>query len=286
MTAGTESIYRENFTQSLNQLFSEAWKVCRNNPAQSLFLLQSYHRQKRKTAIRQEAEKQGILAPPVLIFSMSSLCKLPYNAPYSKSWETNTEELSISRISHLFSEASASGVGVIMLTGGEPLMKPEVLWEAGKQKDIIFPVFTNGTLLSQGSINYFRKNKNLIPVLNTEGEAHRADKGRRAVGYTRLLQHMEKLQKSQQIYGLSLTLTSENFDELTHPVWLNAHRNMGSSLFFMIEYVPQQKSEMKLCLTSEQKALLPGRLKMLRKKIPALFISLPGDEGKYGGSYD
>ena len=129
MTAGTESVYHENFTQSLNQLFFEAWKVCRNNPAQGLFLLQNYHRQKRKTAIRQEAVKQGVL-------------------------------------------------------------KPEVLWEAGKQKDIIFPVFTNGTLLNQGSISYFRKNKNL----------------------------------------------------------------------------------------------LPGRLKILRKRIPALFISLPGEEGKYGGS--
>lgn len=284
MTAGTESVYREKFTQSLNQLFSEAWKACRNNPAQSLFLLQSYHRQKRKAAIRHEAEKQGVLAPPILIFSMSSQCKLPYKASYTKSWEVNTEELSISTISHLFNEASASGVGVIILAGGEPLMKPEVLWEAGKQKDIIFPVFTNGTLLNQGSINYFKKNKNLIPVLSAEGGTRRADKGREAGGYTRLLQHMEKLQNSRQIYGLSLTLTSENFDELTHPVWLNSHRNLGSSLFFMTEYVPQNESEMKHCLTPEQKALLPGRLEMLRKKIPALFISLPGEERKYGGS--
>jgi MoaA/NifB/PqqE/SkfB family radical SAM enzyme len=94
---------------------------------------------------------------------------------------------------------------------------------------------------------------------------------------------MEKLQNSHQIYGLSLTLTSENFDELTHPVWLKTHQDLGSSLFFMVEYVPQHESEMKLCLTLEQKALLPGRLELLRKKIPALFISLPGDEEKYGG---
>ena len=36
-------------------------------------------------------------------------------------------------------------------------------------------------------------------------------------------------------------------------------------------------------ITKEQKAMLPSRLALLRKSIPALFISLPGDEEKFGG---
>lgn len=248
-----------------------------------MFLLQSYQRQKRKAKIRKETEKQGISIPPVLIFSMTNQCNLRCKGCYAMSKEACNEELSFSRISQLFGEASELGVGVIMLAGGEPLMKPEVLWEAGKQKDLIFPVFTNGMLLNQGSIHYFRKNRNLIPVLSAEGGRQRTDRRRGAGVYTRLLKHMEALHNSQQIYGLSITITTENFDEVTHPVWLNAHRNLGCSLFFMVEYVPQNEAEIKLCLTEKQKAKLPGRLAELRKKIPALFISLPGDEEKYRG---
>ncbi|MCP4312807.1 MAG: radical SAM protein [Bacteroidetes bacterium] len=283
MTLQTESVYRETFTRSLNQLFPEAWRISRSNPAQGLFLLQSYHRQKRKAAIRKEAERNGITTPPVLIFSMTTQCNLKCKGCYAMARKECPDELPLSRIATLFREASELGVGVIMLAGGEPLMKPEVLWEAGKQRDIIFPVFTNGMLLNEGSIRYFRQNRNLIPVLSAEGGRHRTDSRRGTGVYTRLLQNMEQLQRSHQMYGLSITLTRENFEEATQPEWLNTHRNLGCTLFFMIEYVPQDESEMDLCLTDEQKASLPGRLELLRSKNQALFISLPGDEEKYGG---
>ena len=68
-----------------------------------------------------------------------------------------------------------------------------------------------------------------------------------------------------------------------YPVWLRSKYGLGCGLFIMVDYVPQTESDMDLCLTKEQKAMLPSRLALLRKSIPALFISLPGDEEKFGG---
>jgi MoaA/NifB/PqqE/SkfB family radical SAM enzyme len=183
----------------------------------------------------------------------------------------------------LFREASELGIGVIMIAGGEPLMRPEILWAASENRNIVFPVFTNGMLLHGGSISYFKKHRNLIPVLSIEGNRHFTDARRGAGVYARIQQRIERLSQSGVMFGMSITLTCQNFEEVTHPVWLQSHYKMGCNLFFLIEYVPQSQTDRSLCLTKEQQEMLQPRLEQLRKKLPALFISLPGDEQQYGG---
>ena len=114
-------------------------------------------------------------------------------------------------------------------------------------------------------------------------DRHFTDARRGAGVYIKLIQHMERLNQSGVMFGMSITLTSQNFEEVTHPVWLNSHFNMGCNLFFLIEYVPQSQTDLSLCLTKQQQEMLQPRLEELRKKLPALFISLPGDEKQYGG---
>jgi len=197
--------------------------------------------------------------------------------------EDGQEELSLERIDQLFSEASDLGIGVIMIAGGEPLMRPEILWAASAYRDIIFPVFTNGSMLNQGSISYFKQHRNLVPVLSIEGDKHFTDQRRGKGMHSRLIRTMEQLKQTRRLFGMSVTLTRENFEEVTNPDWLQTHHDRGSKLFFLVEYVPQSESDMFLCLSEEQKEKLQGRLETLRNQIPALFVSLPGDEAQYGG---
>jgi MoaA/NifB/PqqE/SkfB family radical SAM enzyme len=94
---------------------------------------------------------------------------------------------------------------------------------------------------------------------------------------------MERLKKTVVMFGISITLTSQNFDEVIHPVWLNSYIQKGCNLLFLVEYVPQSQNDLPLCLTEKQQEMLQPRLEQLRKNLPALFISLPGDEKQYGG---
>lgn len=187
------------------------------------------------------------------------------------------------RIDHLFSEAEKLGIGVIMIAGGEPLMRPEILWAASAYRHIIFPVFTNGMLLEGSNIAYFKRHRNLIPILSIEGSRHKTDHRRGQGMYNTVIRSMEQLRRTRRLFGTSVTLTSENFEEVTHPLWIRKHHQLGSSLFFFVEYVPQSEFDHQLCLTKEQQVELLSRLKIFRRQNRALFVSLPGDESQYGG---
>ncbi len=283
MTPSTDLNYRDKFSNSFNQLFYDACRITRFTPTECFYWFRTYLRQKRKAIARRKAESEQLIVPPILIFSSTTRCNLQCKGCYTRSRNENLDELPIEKVSDLFREASELGVGVIMIAGGEPLMKPEILWLAAKQKDIIFPVFTNGMLLNQGSISFFRHHRNLIPILSVEGERNRTDSRRGKGVYARLIQNMERFHSMRQMYGLSFTLTSENFEEVTHPLLMRTHHDLGCRLFFMVDYVPQSETDTDLCLKDSQKAGLSGRIERLRKTVPGLFISLPGDEEKYGG---
>jgi len=279
-----ESIYRSRFSEKYMQLFYEAWRNSRFNPVEGAWWLRTLWRQKKMATRRQTAEDEQLMIPPVMIFSITNQWNLNCKGCYaSKRMKEDHEELSLKCIDQLFHEASELGIGVIMIAGGEPLMRPEILWAASEYHDIIFPVFTNGSMLNPGSISYFKQNRNLVPILSIEGNRDFTDQRRGEGMHARVIHAMEQLQKTRRLFGMSVTLTRDNFDEVTHHGWLQKHHHMGSSLFFLVEYVPQSESDMHLCLTEDQKEVLQKRLAVLRKQIPALFVSLPGDESQYGG---
>ena len=284
MATENEITYRQRFSTKYNQLFYDAWKITRLKPVQGVHWLRTLSRQKRMASRRRNQEGEGLIIPPVMIFSVTSRCNLACKGCYaSKRMESHHQELSMDRISTLFQEASDLGIGVILIAGGEPLMRPEILWTASEHKNIIFPVFTNGMLLNQSTMSYFKIHQNLLPVLSIEGNRHYTDARRGSGVYKRLMQNLEQLKRTRRMPGLSVTLTRENFEEVTHPVWMREFLDKGCRLFFLIEYVPQKESDLSLCLTEEQKNKLQSRLDLLRKQLPALFISLPGDEKQYGG---
>ncbi len=284
MATDNEIVYRSRFATKYNRLFYDAWRISRFRPQQGLFWLNTLSRQKKMEVRRRKAEKNGLVVPPILIYSVTSRCNLRCKGCYaSSSCISDTKELPLERVRKLFSEASDMGVGVVMIAGGEPLMRPEILWAASEHRDIIFPVFTNGLLMNGGNISYFKHHKNLVPVLSVEGNQDLTDARRGAGVHKRLTQTMAQLKESRIKTGLSITMTRWNFEEVTQPDWLQAQVNLGCNLFFLVEYVPQSESDLSLSLTTEQKELLQSRLDLIRKRLPALFISLPGDEKQYGG---
>jgi len=279
-----EAVYRNRFAEKYNRLFYDAWRISRFNPVEAVWWLRTRSRQKKMESRRRFAECEQLMIPPVLIFSITNQCNLHCNGCYAaKRREAGCEELSMERIDRLFHEASELGIGVIMIAGGEPLMRPEILWAASKYRHIIFPVFTNGLMLNAGSISYFKQNRNLVPILSIEGNRYFTDKRRGEGMHASLIQSIEQLKKTRRLFGMSITLTRDNFQEVTHPVWLRTHQKLGGSLFFLVEYVPQTENDLHLCLSEEQKEELQRRLVLLRKQIPAMFVSLPGDEVQYGG---
>jgi MoaA/NifB/PqqE/SkfB family radical SAM enzyme len=162
-------------------------------------------------------------------------------------------------------------------------MKKEVLDIAARHKEMIFPVFTNGIMLTGDRLDHFTDNKNLIPVLSLEGTRNRTNL-RRGDGMHGIVEkRINELKNKREFFGLSITLTRKNFEEVMNPEIMKEYHVKGARLFFLVEYVPGSEEDISQCLTGEQKHLLQDRLIQLRRSIPALFVSLPGDEEQYGG---
>jgi len=91
------------------------------------------------------------------------------------------------------SEAQQLGVSAILLAGGEPLIRKELLTITRDFPSIIFPLITNGTLIDETVIRQFKEQRNVIPIISIEGDECETDERRGAGIYKRLQGVMEKM---------------------------------------------------------------------------------------------
>jgi MoaA/NifB/PqqE/SkfB family radical SAM enzyme len=94
---------------------------------------------------------------------------------------------------------------------------------------------------------------------------------------------MRRLDSAKRMFGVSVTLTSRNYDDVIRGDYLNAMQAFGCRVAFLIEYVPCGAEDETLCLTETQKVHLRQIEKELYKGYDMLVVSLPGNEDPYGG---
>lgn len=235
---------------------------------------------KKQAKVRESYAKEGIVVPPVLIISVTNDCNLSCKGCYACSQHRDKSgELDIERIKSVLGEAVSLGVSVVMIAGGEPLMKKGILELPELCPDTLFVMFTNGLLLAA----HKQLSKNLVPVISLEGGRQATDDRRGDGMYERAMAVMESLDKQGRLFGASITLTCANFGEVIKSDYLSMLEQKGCRAAFLIEYVPSGEEDADLCLTEAQKQELRDIEEELYKKHNMLMVTLPGDEEKYGG---
>jgi MoaA/NifB/PqqE/SkfB family radical SAM enzyme len=230
------------------------------------------------------ADKENLVVPPVLIISVTNDCNLACAGCYAchQNRDKNVE-MNMAQITRVVDEAAALGVSVVMIAGGEPFMKPDILELPKKYPQLLFVMFTNGLLLTGDTASAVGKLKNLVPVLSLEGGLLLTDARRGAGVYDAVKSVMRDLDENKQLFGVSVTLTSVNYDEVVRSDYLKTMQDTGCRAAFLIEYVPCGAEDLSLCLTDEQKEHLRAVEKDLYKQHDMLVVSLPGNEDPYGG---
>ena len=277
------SYYRKRFSRQMTAMFLKILQInfARGN---NMFWLRALRNQIKAHRNRNKMAKKGLEVPPVMIFSITNRCNLNCAGCYAHAQKRNiNNELSTDRIKGLFSEASDLGTGIILLAGGEPLMRRDVLEAASAQEETLFPVFTNGLLLQNGYMDLFNNNRNLIPVLSLEGDILRTDNRRGRGVYKKVVDAASEMKRQKMFYGMAITINRNNFEEVMSPDFINEYYELGCRLFFFVEYVPSGNGDINNCLSEEQKSRMSSRLTNLRLVFSSLFIALPGDEEQYGG---
>jgi len=276
--------YTEVFDRDISDLFRRAWRQTLANPRLARFFLSTVRRQQRAARRRLDWRKNGLAVPPVVIVSITNRCNLKCRGCYAHALRSlDKGELAPDAFKDMLKEAGELGISIVMLAGGEPLLRPELLDITRDFPDILFPVFTNGTMIDDAWVARFRRQGNLIVIASIEGAEAETDARRGAGIYARLKALAGRVRGKGIFWGCSLTVTSRNLDTLVGEDFVRRLIDAGCGAFIFVEYVPVQAGTDGLALTPDQKATLVKRLEELRGAFPALFIGFPGDEERYGG---
>jgi MoaA/NifB/PqqE/SkfB family radical SAM enzyme len=281
----TDTRYRQLFDTTIAETLQQALRIIRSDPHLLVAGTTLLWHQKQAALTRGNHEKEGLLVPPVLIASITSRCNLACAGCYMKKGRAQPEpDMSAGVLKLVVSQAAELGVSVIVIAGGEPLMrKQEILDIARSFPQVLFPVFTNGLLIDEETAAVLSGLRNIVPVISFEGFREDTDQRRGTGVYDRLLATCSLLKGRGVFFGCSVTTTRKNFDNVTGEAFIRRMTGAGARVFTFVEYVPMAPGTENLVLTYAQKKTLQAVLSDFNRKFPALFIGFPGDEDTYGG---
>lgn len=279
----------EYLSNGVEKIVKGAIKASFTNPKESIFLAKYAVSAKKAAEQRAEAEKRGEHIPPFLIASITNKCNLHCAGCYARANHACNDDSSQKQLSadwwgSIFLQAQDMGCGFILLAGGEPLVRRDIIEKAAEYRRMIFPVFTNGTLLNDEYIGLFDNNRNLVPILSIEGNREKTD-GRRGSGIYDVIEGaMERLKKQQILFGASVTVTSANAGEAVSDDFLSKIHDKGCKVVIYVEYVPVNENTRELAFNDSQRESFARNLAEVREKYDDMvFISFPGDEKTSGG---
>ena len=277
--------FNKQINKSITNLFKNALQHSLKSPSQAWFFLSMIRKQKKAAKKRIENEKRGLHVPPFMIASITHNCNLKCKGCYAQAQHRKQElEMDKDRLKSVVGEARDLGVSIILLAGGEPLVRRDEIFEIARGfNEIIFPLFTNGTLLNENTMDRIKTLKNIVPVVSIEGYQEETDQRRGTGVYETLKNVFQRMNKKGVFYGTSITLTQANFETVTEEGFLKDLVYSGCKLFFFVDYVPVKEGTEDWVLTEGQRSSLLERIDRLRSQLPGLFIAFPGDEEAFGG---
>ena len=276
-------------TEGVEQVIKDALKATLKDPRESAFLVKFAAACAVADRKRAANEKQGLHVPSYLIASITSSCNLHCEGCYSRANDATTDcEPSMQRTEaewqRIFDEAEELGVSFILLAGGEPMLRWDVIESAGRMKNILFPVFTNGTFMTEKHLGLLDSCRNIVPVISIEGGREETDARRGEGVFDTVIEKMDKLCEKGIIYGVSVTVTKENMGMVYSDAFLDELRSRGCKAVFYIEFVPVEEEGAHLAPDDADRGSMTARIDELRaNKQDMIYISFPGDEKSSGG---
>ena len=277
---------------SISRIMTKAYKNVLTNPREAKFAFKMQQlfakSEKRRKKVK---EQEGYDIPPFLISSIATQCNLHCKGCYARSNgiaeddEANRKAtLTPQQWQQIFTEAAEMGINFSLLAGGEPMMRKDILEAVAEVKDMIFPIFTNGTLIGPAYLEFLRKHLNMVPIISIEGTAIGTDERRGQGVFRRAMQSMELLKSEDLFFGTSITVTTENLQQVTSAEFIDQLRGYGCKIVFFIEYVPTEPSTEHLAFSDEHVQLMEDTLEKRRQEYEdIIFLSFPGDEKALGG---
>lgn len=189
-------------------------------------------------AVRENREKYKCNIPFIILFDPTSACNLKckgcWAAEYGHKHNLTNEEMQ-----SIVSQGKEMGTHFYMLTGGEPLVrKNDVVELAKNNKDCVFVIYTNATLVDQKFCDDMKEAGNISLALSIEGSEETNDWRRGEGAYKRTMDAMKLLKENKCLFGVSICYTSKNIEAVTDRAFMKMLIDEGAKYALYFNYMP------------------------------------------------
>ena len=224
-------------------------------------IVEGYHREFKD---KFEAEHGG-WPPWFLVIGPGKACNLRCVGCYANS-SANPEKLDWEITDRIISEAKELwGARFFTITGGEPMAYKSngkgILDIFEKHNDAFFLMYTNGTLIDEKAARRMAQAGNITPAISVEGMEEKTDARRGKGVFQRVLRGMANLREAGVPFGVSLTATRDNYQEILSDEFLDLFFEEQGALYgWIFQYMPiGRRFTLELMPTPEQRVWMLRR---------------------------
>jgi MoaA/NifB/PqqE/SkfB family radical SAM enzyme len=259
--------------------YGALWMWARFSPRRIVFLFRINWR--RWHATRRHRRQQRRIAgsiPSILAVSPTMRCNYNCTACYSRGRPTDNE-LSTDELDALFSEAEELGIHSIVLTGGEPLLRDDILDLVAHHHCLLFFLITNGSLVTPEIARRIARSGNIVLLVSIERFASDTDELRQPGAHETAMHAFVHLRKARAVFGFVATNTSANTSQLATDEFIDQMVTIGCAVGFFTEYVPcGLNPRPDWVLDEAARAAFRKRVLEFRRRKPIVLSQFPDDE--------
>ena len=224
------------------------------------------------------------MVPPLLMLSPTMRCNLSCSGCYSRDYPRDGE-MTLSEIGDLFMQAEELGVFFFVLTGGEPLLRDGLMDLVKTRRNLIFLLFTNGSMVDPAWAGEVARWGHVVPMLSIEGNQEETDARRGPGTYEQVTRAMTLLRKANAFFGFSTMVTRRNLRLVGQGGFIDEMVARGCRIGFLGDYVPVgSRADRTLAPTAEEQLWLRERLTKIERRAPIFLMHMPDDEYAVAGS--
>lgn len=232
---------------------------------------------------RRVLAREGVLVPPIIIYSATTRCNLTCPGCYSRRYDQE-HELTLEEMDSLFTQAADLGVAWVVVTGGEPLQREGLLSLLARHSQLLFFVFTNATYLDPAVARTFGRLPHVVPILSVEGDKTLNDARRGQGAHARVMEGMASLRQAGVFFGFSCMVTRSNLPLISTDAFLDGLISRGCRFGYFVGYVPSAEDrDPALVPLPEEQAAFRGRVKAFQRNKRIILVQMPEDEYEIGG---
>jgi len=225
----------------------------------------------------------GFYPPGLFVISPSMKCNLNCFGCYAGMYKKD-EDLPFDVLDRVLSEAKEMGIYFIVVSGGEPFFRKDLLELFKKHNDMAFHVYTHGGLLDERLVARLAELGNVLPAISVEGFKEETDRRRGEGHYDKVIKAMRLLKEAGVLFAYSTTVTRKNAELVTSDRFVDHYLEQGCTVGWYFLYTPVgREPNWELVPTPAQRELLRQRIAYFRKTKEMLFGDFWNDGPVVGG---